>query len=173
MICVSGGNNARRRPCAFLVKKNAAVQKSNFKVKLIFQIENEEFVAFKEALADYSKEQNDLGGWVPRFAFGLAPCRQEYTEPLVYLYQNDDNIFATNEEFQNLIVHMFIPLRIHTYRYSVLEPFWAAEHTAALWTKLFPTYAAFTSSQNRPLSRLPGTAQYDFDAISLQFHLDP
>ncbi|CAL2030747.1 unnamed protein product [Caenorhabditis brenneri] len=153
-MCASDRNHASRLCCAF-------------------RIEDEEFVAFRESLADYLKEADNLNGWVPRFAFGLAPWRQEYTEPLVYLYQNDDNIFTTNEEFQHLIVSMFIPIRILTYRYSVLEPFWAAEHTAALWTKLFPTYASFAASQNRPLPRVGNTAQYDFDTISLQFHLDP
>ncbi|ULU10949.1 hypothetical protein L3Y34_014871 [Caenorhabditis briggsae] len=90
-----------------------------------------------------------------RLAFGLAPWRPENSEPL------------------HLIVSMFITIRIQNFRFPVLEPFWAAEHTANLWTKLFPSYATFTAAQNRPLPRVGNTEQYDFDAISLQFHLDP
>lgn len=136
-------------------------------------IENEEFEAFKEAISRFAALARRDAEWVPRVAFGLAPARPENSEPLVYLFQNADNIFESNEEFQHLIVSMFITVRIQNYRYAVLEPFWAAEHTASLWTKLFPTYAAFTEAQNRPLPRLDNSAQYDFDTISLQFHLDP
>ncbi|CAI2314200.1 unnamed protein product [Caenorhabditis sp. 36 PRJEB53466] len=68
---------------------------------------------------------------------------------------------------------MFITLRVRNYRFSVLEPLWAAENTARLWTKLFPSYAAFTEMRNNRLPRIPGTNQYDFDTITLQLHTDP
>ncbi|CAA99766.1 Piwi domain-containing protein [Caenorhabditis elegans] len=135
-------------------------------------VEHQEFTAFKEEISTYIETASNLPEWNPRFAFGLAPWRPENTEPLVYLFQ-DDGIFQSNEEFQNLIVNMFITIRVRNHRFSLLEPLWNAENKAGLWTKFFPSYAAFREAHNNALPRIANSSQYDFDTISLQLHIDP